>query len=84
MLENKQLENNWCEPTHMSRFIASWKNSGGRCFYDGLFEDWLKSLGIDDRTIRDTVEMATCGKLELEKNAMRFIEEHKYDADLYC
>ena len=83
MLENKKITNNFCEDTYMSRFIASWANVGGD--FGISFEEWLKSFGFDDRTIRDTVEMAICGKLELEMNARQWLKIHpeeSYYSDL--
>lgn len=49
--------------------------------YSYLFEDWLESLGLSDRDVRDCNEMYTCGKLEVEFNAKEYIQEHKDDYD---
>lgn len=75
MLENRKVKNNLCEDVHMSRLIASWQNAVGD-YYDGDFEGWLESLGIDKQTIRDIVEMWQCGKLELEKHAHEWNKQH--------
>lgn len=80
MLENKKVKNNLCEDVHMSRLIASWYNAVGD-YYDGDFEGWLESLGIDQATIRDIVEMWQCGKLELEKNAREYNKHHPVVVD---
>ena len=73
MLENKKFND-----VHYSRFIASWRNAGGK-YFDGAFEDWLKSYGLSDSEVREVVEMATCGKLELEVDAENFIKNYKYE-----
>ena len=78
MLENKKVECGFDIPVHFSRLIASWTNSGGNK-YSWLFEDWLESLGLSDRDIRDCYEMYTCGKLEVERNAKNYIRQHKDD-----
>lgn len=71
MLENKKHNG-----VHYSRYIASWKNSGGEYFGEE-FEEWLRSEGFDEEEIRDVKEMATCGKLELEMAAKEFINKEK-------
>ena len=73
MLENKKFND-----VHYSRFIASWRNAGGK-YFDGAFEDWLKSYGLSDSEVREVVDMAIIGKLELEWNAADFIKNYKYE-----
>lgn len=71
-----------------SRFIASWitasKNAGIGVYFDNLFRDWLRSLGVTENEICDIHKLATCGKMELENNAVDFIQKksseyHDYD-----
>lgn len=71
MLENKKHDG-----IHYSRYIASWRNMGGR-FFDEEFKEWLRSEGFSDEEIREVKEMATCGKLELETTAKQFINKEK-------
>ena len=81
MFENKkvkvrdtQTECGWYE-VYISRLIASWHNAGGQ-HYRGAFEEWLKTLGLDDDTIRYICNVANNGKLELETDARKFIESY--------
>lgn len=71
MLENKKVGN---YEAHLSRYIVSWRHAGGKYFYDE-FEDWLRSEGLSEEEIRDAVEMATMGKLELEVSARAFVKK---------
>lgn len=73
MLENKKVGN---YEAHLSRYIVSWRHAGGKYFYDE-FEDWLKSEGLTEEEIRDAVEMATMGKLELEVSALAFVKKEQ-------
>lgn len=68
MFENKRFND-----IHATRYIASWYNSGGSD-YLGDFEDWLMSLGLTKEDARYVWNMAMCGKLELEVNAKKFID----------
>lgn len=83
MFENKVFEG-----IYYSRFIASWYIAGGhriRSYADSEktpneFVRWLKQLRINDKSmpddvIRDILEMATNGKLELESDAKAFFKE---------
>ena len=80
MLTNKKTE----AGIYYSRYIASWINAGGD-YFGGIFEDWLKSEGCNEKEIREIVEMAICGKLELEKSAKFFIENFSINyADEWC
>lgn len=71
MLENKKTE----AGIHYSRYIASWVNAGEN-YFGCMFEDWLKSEGCKENEIREIVEMAIGGKLELEKSAKSFIKNY--------
>lgn len=71
MLENKKHNG-----IHYSRYIASWRNMGGR-FFDEEFKEWLRSEGFSDEEIREVKELAECGKLELETTAKQFIDKEK-------
>ena len=66
------LENKVKGFIHYSRFIASWRNVGGKYFSEE-FEEWLKSEGLSEEEVREVVEMAICGKLELETSAKNFV-----------
>ena len=41
------------------------------------FETWLKTLPLTEEEVRDIIEMADCGKFELEQNAEKFALAHK-------
>ena len=69
MFENKKFND-----IHATRYIASWFNSGGSRYVCD-FEDWLMSLGFTAEEARYVWNMATCGKLELEVDAKKFIDE---------
>ncbi len=71
MFENKITHNG----IPYSRYIASWHNAGGRIYkYRSIFEDWLRQTQqLTDEEVHDIIEMATCGKLELEENAKKFL-----------
>ena len=68
------LENNVVEATGIpySRYIASWRNVGNKS-YDEWFVHWLVTEGLcTDKEASEIQDMATCGKLELEKSAKAF------------
>lgn len=82
------FENKYFEGIHYSRFIASWYNVGGKRIHSHVdsekrpneFVRWLKQIVVNDKhmpeeVINDILEMATNGKLELEVNAARFMEQ---------
>ena len=77
------FENKYAGGVYYSRIIASWVNAGGdfkinlkeRGVMNTKFAKWLKSLGISDHEIWEIWNLATCGKLELETNAKRFLKE---------
>jgi hypothetical protein len=74
------LENKVKGFIHYSRFIASWRNARGKYFSEE-FEEWLKSEGLSEEEVREVVEMATCGKLELETSAKNFVaKEHRNES----
>ena len=71
------LENKKVEGVHYSRFIASYVNSGGELYYDE-FKAWLEHLNIlSEQDISNIIEMANCGKLELEMDAKLFLKATK-------
>ena len=76
MFKNKNFEG-----IYYSRFIASWHNVNGELSNRSSwqFEDWLRSLTINDKKIpddiiREIVELGTNGKMELEHSAYEFIK----------
>lgn len=72
-LENKKTEG---QGIHYSRYIASWRNVGGKYF--GLqFENWLKANGCTEKEINDITWMATCGKMEIELSAIAYVNKMK-------
>ena len=70
---------------HVTRFIASWVREGGNLRYGEdyeNFESWLKTLIVDgnhlsDKDIDHILELATCGKMELEYSAKKFLKDIK-------
>ena len=84
MLENKKVNCDFGGPfgmeVHYSRLIASWKNAGGER-YAYLFEDWLKSLGLNDSDVRACYDMYITGKFEAEQSVRKWLEEHKHEYD---
>ena len=74
MFENKLTHNE----IHYSRYIVSWKRSGGKIYRGGLFEKWLREKEhLTEDEIADILLMAENGKLELENSAKFFIENNK-------
>ena len=72
------FENILINDIHASRYIASWLNAGGALYYVedvDQFCTWLKSMGLSDYEVLHIREIATCGKLELENSAKKFVEE---------
>ena len=77
MFENKMIRG-----IHISRYIMSWARMGGKLTSTrgvGGFEKWLKTLVINssklsDEEIQDIICIADNGKLELELNAKRFLD----------
>lgn len=73
MLENKRLGD-----IHYSRVIASWtKEYPGHVYFGSQFKDWLKDLGATEDQVSEIYEMATCGRLELEMSANKWMKEVK-------
>jgi len=77
--EFTMFENEKFEGIHYSRFIASWVNATGKL--DARMRDWLRTIEINGKeipesVIRDIWNLATNGKLELEANAEKFIENY--------
>lgn len=71
------FENKLIREVHVSRYIASWINSGGDLSRNtgGRFDfaDWLESLGLDKDEIRYICNYADNGRLELQESAKAFI-----------
>ena len=67
-----EWDNKFINEIRASRYIASWTKAYGP-YYDENFEKWLKNLGVNEEDIFNLVQMATCGKFELERNAREFI-----------
>ena len=68
---------------HYSRIIASWVNAGGDV-NSIEFREWLRSIKdenneriLTEDQVWQITKLATCGKLEFENDAERFIKEHK-------
>lgn len=67
---------------HYTRYIASWRRMGGKIFYGGLFERWLKEVQkLTDEEINDILLIATNGKMELEASAKMFMKANKEQLD---
>lgn len=72
------FENKEVNGIYYSRFIASYAKSGGNVFYRDEFRAWLEHLGyLNGEDISLILEMATCGKLELETDAKMFLKTKK-------
>ncbi len=64
---------------YATRFIASWIKVGGTLNKPGdltKFVKWLESLGLSKEDIRSIKLLATEGKLELQENAKKFLNEN--------
>ena len=75
MFENKIIKGEYA-----TRYIASWSNVNGviSTAKDRVrFAEWLESIGLSDEEIYHVVNLATCGKLELEASARRFVSKNK-------
>lgn len=81
--ENKYVQKLGC---NYSRIVASFINAGGDFtpkfekvadreykIRSSDFENWLRSLGLDEEEVIELWEFATCGKVELENNAHKFL-----------
>ena len=70
---------------HMSRYCASWINSGGDPNDIDSFIEWIMSIEfkIENGTIEhiseddayDAYNMMTCGRMELEHSVKEFLEK---------
>lgn len=59
-----------------TRFVISWYRAGGQLVYVSdytNFRNWLRSLGVCEKDIELIEYQAVTGKLELELNAMEFL-----------
>lgn len=70
------FENRIIEGVHISRYVASWVNEGGKLNY--TFKEWLRTLTINGRKltndeIYDIYNFGTNGKLELEEHAKQYL-----------
>ena len=70
------FENRIIEGIHISRFVASWVNEGGKLNF--RFKEWLATLTINgrkltDEEIQDIYNFGSNGKLELEASASKFL-----------
>lgn len=74
------FENKTYEGIHYSRFVASWAKEIGKI--DWKFKAWLTRLTINHKPIpkeivNEIFNYATCGKMELEGNAIYFMGTFK-------
>lgn len=82
MFDNKKVAKTGI---HYTRYIASWRNVGGR-FFDEEFEEWLMDEGCNETEIMEIRELAKCGKMELEHNASKYVNKEmevikKYESE---
>ena len=71
MFENYKIAGEYA-----TRYIASWLRKGGRLYYledVDKFCEWLSSMGLNNDEVAHIRFLATCGKLELETSAMKFL-----------
>ena len=65
---------------YYSRFVASWTKMntklGRPTYFDDSFNDWLRSMGISESEVAAIHELGSCGKLELETHARKWLSEH--------
>lgn len=76
MFENKLTS----EGISYSRYAASWRKTGKPIIDhrapNTLFWKWLKSRNLSDEECWGIVNLATCGKVELEDDARKFVKAH--------
>lgn len=75
MFENKLINGEYA-----TRYIASWVNMHGDLNSKksrDVFQDWLVSLGLNEVEVWHIVNLATCGKMELEHSAIEYVNKHK-------
>lgn len=75
-----EFENKSIRGIYISRYLASWANSGGNLARGNRFKDWLQSLVINgeklsEEEISEIVFLSTNGKLELEMSAKYFLSK---------
>lgn len=73
-----EFENKIIDGIHASRYVASYTHKVGKINF--LFKDWLRQLVINGRNlteeeIRYIYNYATNGKLELEDNAVVWLDK---------
>lgn len=76
-----EFENAIIRGIYISRYVASWTNSGGtftRVRQKCSLKDWLRTLSIDgEKLTEDEIQRiwnyATNGKMELEHSAKDFL-----------
>jgi hypothetical protein len=72
------FENKLFNDVRATRYIASWLRAGGELYYVedvDNFRGWLLSLGLTADEVYHISNLATCGKLELENSAKKFLSE---------
>ena len=85
MAELKDFENKIASNgVHYSRIIASWMKEASsfgmkRYIYEDQFQRWLGSLGLTETEQYEIYYLATNGKMELESNAYKFLQENCKD-----
>ena len=74
MFQNKKTK---VGKEYYTRYIISWINAcisaKQSIYFDELFEEWLKTNGCSEEESSDIWHIATCGKMELERDAKEFI-----------
>lgn len=80
---------------YYSQYAASWVNKGGNfnrqiirdkdghiedIIWCGKFRDWLKSIGLKSKEIKEIAKFAENGKLELECSAEHYLRTNGKDA----
>lgn len=68
------------EEVHVSRIIASWRNIAKRrndikgLGYESIyFEKWMNYIGLSEENAEKVYAFATCGKMELEHAAVKYL-----------
>lgn len=74
------FENVKVKGIHATRYIMSYIRMGGNLNKragQSEFENWLKSLGLNEDEIYSITSISSNGKMELEMSAAKFIETMK-------